>query len=233
MCTLLTKGNLRAEKGSCHLYKSDVYDHQLDILFIVTPPENLQENFELPFEYVQDVSEYATHLKENLYLGMSKLYQGDDAKRLYRISTFGWKLGIPLVALGDVYYHEPERRELQDVLTCIREKCTIQQAGFRLHANAERYLKSSVEMERLFCNYPEALANTMNIVETCRFSLDELRYVYPQELTSEGRTPQEELTRLVWKGPRCVLAKKNCKSIVLPFRWSWTLSNGKSMPPIF
>ncbi|MFD1770074.1 error-prone DNA polymerase [Sphingobacterium suaedae] len=217
LCTLLTKGNLRAEKGSCHLYKSDVYDHQLDILFIVTPPENLQENFELPFEYVQDVSEYATHLKENLYLGMSKLYQGDDAKRLYRISTFGWKLGIPLVALGDVYYHEPERRELQDVLTCIREKCTIQQAGFRLHANAERYLKSSVEMERLFCNYPEALANTMNIVETCRFSLDELRYVYPQELTSEGRTPQEELTRLVWKGAKMCFSKeelqKHCAAI--------------------
>ncbi len=91
---------------------------------------------------------------------------------------------------------ESKRRELQDILTCVREKCTIHNAGFRLHQNAERYLKPIDEMQRLFRHYPDAITRTQEIAEACQFSLDDLKYVYPEEITSEGRTPQEELTHL-------------------------------------
>jgi error-prone DNA polymerase len=107
---------------------------------------------------------------------------------------------IPLIATNDVHYHNRERRELQDVLTCIREKCTIYTAGFLLHENAERYLKPADEMVRLFRQSPDAINRTRELVEACNFSLDSLKYVYPEELTTEGRTPQQELTMLTWLG---------------------------------
>ena len=108
--------------------------------------------------------------------------------------------GLPLVATNDVLYHLPERRQLQDVLTCIREGCTIEEAGFRLAANAERHLKSPQEMARLFRLYPEAVARSLEIVERCTFSLDELRYEYPDETAEDGRTPQQRLADLAWAG---------------------------------
>ena len=108
----------------------------------------------------------------------------------------------PLVAGNDVHYHEPERRLLQDVLTGIREGCTVAEAGHRLAANAERHLKPPAEMARLFRRHPEALARTVEIAERCRFSLDELRYEYPDRARQAGRTPQQELAHLAWRGAR-------------------------------
>ncbi len=90
-------------------------------------------------------------------------------------------------------YHVPERRPLQDVLTCIREHCTLAEAGFRLAANAERHLKPPAEMARLFRGYENALARTVEIAERCRFSLDELQYEYPEEPVPPGMTPQQHL----------------------------------------
>lgn len=202
LCTLLTTGNLRAEKGKCHLYPADVYTHKEDLLFIIVPPTTLSDGFELDIAFIERVTAYAEHLKGQVYLGLSRTYQGDDAKRLFRLYDLAEQLQIPVVALGNVHYHIPERRELQDILTCVREKCTIYTAGFRLHPNAERYLKPQEEMERLFAPYPEALEHTIQIADACRFSLDELEYVYPEELTHEGRTPQEELEIWVWKGAK-------------------------------
>jgi error-prone DNA polymerase len=112
----------------------------------------------------------------------------------------GKVLGLPLVATNDVLYHVPERRRLQDVLTCIREGCTIDKAGFRLAANAERHLKSAQEMTRLFHGYEDAVARGLEIVERCRFSLDELRYEYPDETAADGRMPQQRLADLAWAG---------------------------------
>ncbi|MDA9975923.1 error-prone DNA polymerase, partial [Alphaproteobacteria bacterium] len=103
---------------------------------------------------------------------------------------------------NDVLYHVPERRPLQDVLTCILEHCTIGAAGFRLDANAERYLKPSVEMARLFRNYPDAIQRTVEIAERCHFSLDDLRYEYPNVLAGAGRTVQGELEYRTWRGAR-------------------------------
>ncbi len=99
-----------------------------------------------------------------------------------------------------MHYHNHHRRQLQDIVTCIREKCTIHNAGFKLHPNAERFLKPADEMQRLFRQYPDAIKRTQEIAEACTFSLDELKYRYPKEITTGGRSPQEELAMLAWQG---------------------------------
>jgi len=202
LSALLSLGNLRAEKGKCHLYKADVFAHSEGMIFVAIPPAALGKNFEFEPSFVQDLQEYATAFRKDLYLAASRTYLGQDQKRLFRLAELAEGLQLPLVATNDVYYHHPQRRELQDVLTCVREKCTIQNAGFRLHQNAERHLKPIVEMERLFRQYPEAISNTLKIAERCQFNLDSLEYVYPEEITSEGKTPQEELEQLTWQGAK-------------------------------
>ncbi|WP_207535880.1 error-prone DNA polymerase [Desertivirga arenae] len=199
---LLSKGNLRTEKGKCDLYKADVFNIAGDIKFIAIPPDALNSDFDFDNSFKEGIMEYKTFFGKDFYLAASRSYQNNDHKRLYRLDQLSRQLYIPLVATNDVHYHEPKRRELQDVLTCVREKCTIYTAGFRLHQNAERYLKEQEEMHRLFSRYPDAVARTIEIAEACQFSLDELKYVYPDEITSEGRTPQEELIHLTWKGAR-------------------------------
>jgi error-prone DNA polymerase len=202
LCALLTTGNLRAEKGECHLSRDDVYSHAPGMKFIVIPPVDLNTAFEFDPAFNTILKEYREAFGNTLYLAATRYYHGDDTKRLHRLDQLSKNLQIPLVATNDVHYHLPARRQLQDVLTCVREKCTIQTAGFRLHANAERYLKPGAEMNRLFRRYPQALIHTQEIAAECQFSLDSLRYVYPEEITSEGRTPHEELTYLAWEGAK-------------------------------
>ena len=199
---LLTLGNLRAEKGQCHLYKADVYEYSKGIKFIAIPPSALTENFGFELSFQNALKEYREALGSELYLAAVKSYLGDDQKRLFRLAGLSSQLDIPLAATNDVYYHDPVRRELQDVLTCVREKCTIHTAGFRLHQNAERHLKPVEEMLRLFRQYPDAVINANSIAEACQFSLSSLKYVYPEELTTEGRTPMEELKVLTIEGAR-------------------------------
>jgi len=199
---LLTTGNLRAEKGDCHLYKADVYEHAADIKFIVIPPDALNAAFDFEPAFKNTVAEYREALGTQLYLAASKSYLGDDGKKLFRIAELAEQLNIPMVATNDVHYHNLARRQLQDILTCIREKCTIHNAGFRLHPNAERHLKPITEMQRLFRQYPDAIRRTTEIADACKFSLNMLQYVYPREITTEGRSPQEELTMLVWEGAK-------------------------------
>src|SRR5205823_466312 len=119
---------------------------------------------------------------------------------LARLAAIAEETGLPLLATNDVLYHVPERRPLQDVVTCIREHCTISEAGFRLAAHAERHLKPAAEMARLFRGHEDALARTLEIVARCRFSLKELQYEYPEEPVPPGLTPQQWLTELTWKG---------------------------------
>jgi error-prone DNA polymerase len=197
---LLTLGNLRAEKGECHLYKTDVYQHARGSKFVVLPPQSLNAVFDFEDWFKKDLKEYREAFGGDLYLAASRMYGGDDTKQLYRIAQLARQLNLSMVATNDVHYHHPVRRELQDVVTCVREKCSIHTAGFRLHPNAERYLKPIDEMQRLFRQYPDAIRQTQFIEEACTFSLDELKYRYPKEITSDGRTPQEELTFLSWQG---------------------------------
>ncbi|HEY1719924.1 MAG TPA: error-prone DNA polymerase [Magnetospirillaceae bacterium] len=137
---------------------------------------------------------------DRLSLALVPYLRGQDAERFWRLAEIARAADVPLLATNDVLMHGPERRPLADVLTCIREKCTIDEAGLRLAANAERHLKSPAEMAALFRNYPDALARSVEIAAACTFSLSELKYEYPAEPVPEGMTPQEELERRTWKG---------------------------------
>ncbi|HYC27470.1 MAG TPA: PHP domain-containing protein, partial [Chitinophagaceae bacterium] len=202
LCNLLTLGNRRAEKGECFLYRADIYRLTEGMKKIILPPSALNADFDFDESFKNNLECYRDHFRDDLYLAATRYYAGDDAKYLYRLWQLSKRTAVPLVATNDVHYHHPPRRELQDILTCIREKCTIYNAGYKLHPNAERFLKPADEMQRLFRQYPEAIHNTSLIAESCRFSLDELKYEYPEEITTEGRTPQEEITYLAWKGAR-------------------------------
>lgn len=200
LSALLTLGNLRAEKGSCHISREDVYQHAKGMLFVVVMPGVLDRSFQFEQSFVSAIAQYREALGKQLYLAANRTYLGNDDKLIFRISQLAQSLDIPVVATGDVHYHDPSRRELQDILTCVREKCTIQEAGFRLHQNAERYFKPVKEVQRLFRKYPGAIENSLRISEACDFSLDELKYVYPEEINKSGRSPLEELEYLTWKG---------------------------------
>ncbi|WP_282606994.1 error-prone DNA polymerase [Pelagibius sp. Alg239-R121] len=211
LCRLLTLGRRRAEKGDCVLYRDDLADWHEGLLFVSIPPENLEaqvhETNEVFPRYRAELQAWRELFPDcldggRLYLAARYRYQGDDARRLRRLSDLAVDLSVPMLATNGVIMHGPARRPLADVLSCIREKCTIDTAGYRVLDNAERHLKSASEMGRLFQDYPEALACSLEIVERCSFNLDELRYDYPDEITSEGRSPQEELEYLTWKGAR-------------------------------
>lgn len=197
---LLTLGNLRTKKGKCDLFKADVYTHAEGSKFIVLPPAALTASFEFDEAFVQSLTEYKNNLGDKLFIAASRSYSGEDSKLLSRIHQFASRLNIPMVATNDVHYHDFNRRELQDIVTCVREKCTIHSAGFRLHPNAERYLKPKDEMHRLFRQYPDAIRQAQHIADACMFSLDQLKYQYPKEITRDGRTPQQELEVLTWEG---------------------------------
>ncbi|OJY89355.1 MAG: error-prone DNA polymerase [Sphingobacteriales bacterium 44-15] len=199
---LLTTGNLRTEKGQCDLYKKDVYAHKEGLLFAVIPPAKLNARFEYEESFKRALQEYRENLNGQLYLTATRSYQGDDIKKLYRLSELSDYYNIPLLATNDVHYHDTDRRQLQDMLTCIREKRTIYNAGYLLHQNAERFLKPEKEMQRLFRQYPDAVSRTQEIASACTFSLDELKYEYPQELTTEGRTLDQQLAHHVWQGAK-------------------------------
>lgn len=200
LSNLLTTGNRRTEKGKCELYKGDIQGGVNKLKWIVLPPEKLTAGFEFPGTFKSQLHQYREIFGSDLSIAMSCLYNGQDAKRMFRIAELAKNTGIKTVATNDVHYHHPSRRELQDVVTCVREKCTIYTAGYKLFSNSERHLKPVNEMIRLFRKYPEAIEQTQAISQACTFSLHELNYQYPKEITSDGRTPQQELIRLTWFG---------------------------------
>ena len=128
------------------------------------------------------------------------LYRGHDRVRLARTKTIARDAQVPLIAANDVLYHHPDRRPLADVLTCVREKTTIDRAGRKLAINAERYLKPPQEMLRLFRDAPEAIEETVTLSDELSFSLDELRYEYPDEEVKGFDNPQDALTHLTYEG---------------------------------
>lgn len=191
---LLTVGQRRAEKGECHLTWRDFLDHSDGQLGLIVPPAKLDEAFE------RDLARMAGDLRGRSWLAASRAYAAQDLKRLARLDALGREAGAPIVATNDVLYHGPERRPLQDVITCVREHCSIHEAGFRLEANAERHLKSPSEMARLFERWPRAVERTVEIVERIGFDLGQLKEEYPDEPVPPGKTAMQHLTDLTWAG---------------------------------
>ena len=198
LCQLLTTGNRRAPKAQCYLWLEDVIRFGEGQTFIALPKAELEQ--EAPF--IEALRRLSQNFPSAVYLGAIPHIDGLDSRRFRTLSQIGIEIGVPLVALCDALYHHPERRPLQDILTCIREKCTIAEAGFRLEANAERHLRPPREMARLFKGYEDGLARTIEITKSCRFSLDELKYEYPDEPYEPYASPQEALEAHSWAGAR-------------------------------
>ena len=192
---LLSLGKMRADKGACDISLSDVMEHSAGIAFIAWPQEDLAD-------FERDLPRLRDALTSLRHIAASWLYRGGDSARIERLDRMARTNGCTILATNDIHYHERERRPLQDVMTCIREKVTIENAGYRLNPNAERHLKTPEEMGRLFARWPHAISATREFADSLHFSLDELRYEYPRETVPEGRSPQEHLEHLTWEGAR-------------------------------
>jgi error-prone DNA polymerase len=189
---LLTLGRRAAPKGECRLTFDDVAKHASGLLAGVL----------LRGTSLEAARRYRALFGERCY-GVAELHRGPrDRRLLYEMMRTAREARVPLVAANDVHYHVPERRPLQDVLTAVRHGCSVAELGERLFPNGERYLKSCAEMKELFADCPDAVARTLEVAQRCTFSLDELRYEYPEELAPPGQSPLEHLTHLTWQGAR-------------------------------
>jgi error-prone DNA polymerase len=197
LCQLLTRGKRGDDtaKGECHLKLDDLLEFAEGQLLVLTLPHRFEDAPAL-----QVLDRLQRSRAEGVWLAVSLLYRGDDRRRLVRLQSIAATAGVRLLATNEVLYHHPSRRPLQDVLTCIREKTTIDAIGKRLEANAERYLKPAHEMARLFGDVPETIAETMRFAGRIAFSLDQLKYQYPDEPVPPGKTAQRHLEDLTWQG---------------------------------
>src|SRR5215813_6468326 len=153
-----------------------------------------------PDEILSVLKPLAAIAPQRVWLGAFMPYRGNDLRRLQKLSGVAHTASVPLLATNDVLYHTPERRELQDVITCIREHVTLDEAGRLLEVNAERYLKSPQEIASLFRDFPEAVDETVRFANRITFSLDQLKYNYPDEPVPKGKSAQQHLEDLTWEG---------------------------------
>ncbi|MDR3516025.1 MAG: error-prone DNA polymerase [Azospirillaceae bacterium] len=193
LCRLLSRGKKRGGKAHCQLDWSDLVADGEGLIAILIP-DAADDGCALRLRRL------AAAFGDRAYLALTLRRRPNDALRLFNLATLATAAGVPPIVTNDVLFHVPDRRILQDVVTCIRHNCTIDDAGFRRQRHADRYLKPPEEMARLFSRHPEALARTIAVAERCRFSLDELSYQYPEEATIPGLTPQQALERLTWAG---------------------------------
>ncbi|MEX0300062.1 MAG: error-prone DNA polymerase, partial [Kordiimonas sp.] len=190
---LLTIGNRRAEKGSCHLTLEDVQKFSAGQIFVALP-NSIQEDL------TNRLREIKKQLSAPLYLAASYGYSGEDGHYMAQLAHIANVTNTPLLATGNILYHSPKRRILADTLSCIKNHIRIEKAGYLLDSNTERFLKPSEEMARLLKDYPSAIKNTVKIAKACKFSLDELRYNYPKEPVPAGLSPQQHLKKASWAG---------------------------------
>ena len=200
LCRLLTLGQRRAEKGQCTLFLDDLAAHAEGLIFIALPRDGGHDKNGDVVAFELSLRRLKTAIDAPLYLAARHSYRGDDRARIAALAELAGRTKVPLVATNDVLYHAAHRHALQDVLTSIREKCTVHNSGFHLEANAERHLKPAHEMARLFAGHEGALERNIEIAHACTFSLDELRYEYPDESVPQGKTPQSHLEDLAWAG---------------------------------
>jgi len=192
LCRLITRGRRAAKKGSYKLTADDFRDELDDCLVLWVPGNQLLLGAEDVW-----ITE-AFHGR--LWIAVELLADGLERLRLERLQHLSQVLNLPLVASGDVHMHSRERRALQDTLTAIREGVTLDRAGFALYPNGERYLRSQETISRI---YPrELLQESLRIADSIQFSLDELRYEYPDELVPLGETPTSWLRYLTEEGMR-------------------------------
>lgn len=192
LCRLLTLGKRRAPKGECHLSSRDLLEGCSGMTLIAVPQENY-------IDAADFIAAMARTYPSNVFLGCAPRYDGSDQASFDRCMELSHATSAPMVAIGDVLMHHGSRRQLADVLTCLREGCTIDDIGKRALPNAERRLKGEQDMARLFLNHPAAIRRTQDIVTKCGFCLSELSYEYPTE-AANGESAQDRLVRLTHLG---------------------------------
>ncbi|NLH83440.1 MAG: error-prone DNA polymerase [Phyllobacteriaceae bacterium] len=199
LCRLLTLGNRRAAKGDCRLALDDLLAWGEGLMLAPLPGRD---------RLTEEAPRLATTLdrlresfgREWIRLAAQPLFGPGDRRRLARLARVADGAGVRLLAVGDLLHHAPERRPLADVMAAIRAGTTLDDAGDRLTPHAERHPRSPDEIARLFRDHPRAVAETVAVVERLSFSLDELRYEYPEEDLDGAPTAQEALVRLTRAG---------------------------------
>ena len=227
LTTLISAGRMATltgewqDKGVCEISLAMLAEHCEGVQLVLVPPRDFNANFTVPGWASNVIAldgnpregavegplpAILPHLVAGLptlgHLAASYLYSGDDIARIDRLDVLARANGLSLLATNDVQYHAPERRPLQDVMTAIRHKTTVARAGHLLHANSERHLKSPEEMQRLFERWPHAITAARKVADACNFSLDELKYEYPEEIYPDGMSPQAYLESETWKGAK-------------------------------
>lgn len=209
LCKLLTIANHRGEKGKPELHLADLFGTNDPVSEQEAgPPENFAQGQlfivmpnELDWALTETVlSQLCQLVPGSVWLAGTPRFDGHDRERLNRVNSLARRHGARMIASNDVLYHDPDRRMLTDVVTCIREHVTLDEAGFLLTANAERHLKPPSIMGRLFAEHPDAIAQTQVFADRIGFTLDQLRYNYPEETIGNGETAQQTLERLTWEG---------------------------------
>ena len=193
LCRLLSLGKRRGGKAQCRLDWSDLVAYGEGLIAVLVPDEANEA-------CARRLHRLAQAFGDRAYMALTLRRRPNDALRLHHLSAMAAQAGVATVVSNDVLFHVPARRILQDVVTCIRHNCAIDDAGFRRERHADRYLKTPEEMARLFSRYPEARARTLEIADRCRFSLDELTYQYPEEALIPGLTPQQALEKMTFEG---------------------------------
>ncbi|TAD89389.1 MAG: DNA polymerase III subunit alpha [Alphaproteobacteria bacterium] len=193
LCRLITLGRRRAPKGECALGVADLAGHlQGQQLVVMAEPDDPR----LP-----GLLDHLLALRGGRpRLAAVCRYDGADRERLARLAALAASRRLALLATNDVHHHIPARRVVQDVLTAVRLGTTVAAAGLHLAANGERHLKAPAEMARLFRDHPDAVAESMRLVASCTFALDQLGYEYPDEISVAGEDPQTTLERLTAAG---------------------------------
>ena len=192
LCSLITRGRRAADKGSYRLTAGD-FSGGLEHCYVLWVPDN-QLLLGADDAWITDA------FRDRLWVAVELLADGLQRLRLERLRHLGEALALPLVAAGDVHMHCRERRALQDTVTAIREGVTLDRAGFALYPNGERYLRPQKVLRQV---YPaDLLQETLAISAGIDFSLDELRYEYPDEIVPDGETPASYLRRLTEEGMR-------------------------------
>jgi error-prone DNA polymerase len=202
---LLTLGNRRAVKGDCILYFEDLLEWADKMALIALPlcafassrEPDKNSHAKTQRRKEEDCLRQLKAKTPHLWIGATMPRGGADARKLFELAELSATTDIPLLATNDVLYATPDQRQLHDIVTCIREGATIQSAGRRLLANAERHLKAPEEMARLFRQHPQAIAATQDLISGITFTLDDLKYEYPHEPVPPGWQPQEWLEHMV------------------------------------
>jgi error-prone DNA polymerase len=195
LCRLLSQGNLRANsKGTCDITEADLMEwgEGLQLAVMARPERHAQALPDL-------LARLARRFGDHVHLALVPRYDGRDRANFDLLAAIAAEARVAILATNDVVMHEPGRRSMADLVTAIREHGTVQTAGYRLAAHAERHLKSPAEMARLFRRHPQAIDNAGKFFDRLTFSLDELKYQYPDE-SLPGETPATTLRRIAWEG---------------------------------